>query len=622
MENNDFDFIKNKFDNDNITAPDSLDKNSIQDMISDKEQVKLKFYKKKSFKTIVSIAACFAVVITALSVAKPFDKQNNETVEPRGMDNSISTFSSYSDLIKQVKKFEKEYYKNEYGVKETIEDVQIGNAQTDGAAGVNESAHSETQSSYAQTNEQVSGVREGDIILNDGKYIYYANIYSPETYNISIYEGTKVISTITTTGTYVSEMYLYNNKLVVNVEKFNNKGTDGYTEIYDLSDIKSPKLENTFYQSGGFVSTRMIGDVLYVVTNQYLDSFTCKTEKDYIPVLYNNGDTEEIKATDICCPENPTGPSTMIISAINLKTEKRTSNTRAVFGAGTQLYCSRDNMYIAVDSRTESQSAQIQLFKVSLSNESLDMLTCMVDGYCHNQFSMDEKDGYLRIATTSTDGSSSFSNNLFVFDSDLNKVGEITGIAKNETIKAVRFIGDTAYVITYKNIDPLFVIDLSSPTQPEILGEVEITGFSSMLYPVDENTILGVGYETYTDEDREYADGLKLALFDISDKANPKVLDSKVFNGYNSNAQNNHKALNFNADKGYYLMDYNAYLYDENTSRCFNGAITFSIEDGKINVSNEYKLKAYDGYNCRATYIDDSIYVVDEEWNIKEFKYE
>jgi len=617
MKNNDFDFIKNKFDNDNITAPDSLDKNSIQDMISDKEQVKLKFYKKKSFKTIVSIAACFAVVLTALSVAKPFDKQDSQITEPSGVDNSISTFSSYSDLIKQVKELEKEYhYKNEKG---TIEDVQFGSAQTDGAESVNEST---TQSSYAKTNEQVSGVREGDIILNDGKYIYYAPTYSSESYNVKIYEGTKPVSTITTTGTDVREMYLYNNKLVINSNKVYDKGIDGYTEIYDLSNIKSPKLENTFYQSGGFISTRMIGDVLYVVTNQYLDIFTCKTEKDYIPVLSDNGDIEMIKATDICCPENPTEPSTMIISAINLKTEKRTSNTRAVFGAGTDLYCSKDNMYIAVDSRTKSQSSQIQLFKVSLSDESLDMLTCKVDGYCHNQFSMDEKDGYFRIATTSTDSTSAVSNNLFVYDSELNKVGEVTGIAKNETIKAVRFIGDTAYVITYKNIDPLFVIDLSSPTQPEILGEVEITGFSSMLYPVDENTILGVGYETYTEEDREYADGLKLALFDISDKANPKVLDSKVFNGYNSNAQNNHKALNFNSDKGYYLMDYNAYFYDEDSGRCFNGAITFSIEDGKINVSNEYKLKPDDGYNCRATYIDDSIYVIDEEWNIKEFKYE
>lgn len=629
MKNNDFEFIKNKFDNDNITAPDCLDKEKISEMISDKEQVKLKIYKRKSFKTIVSLVACFAVVITAISVAKPLNKNR---ILSEGS-NEISTFSSYHQIENEVKKIEKERY--EYKANGSMFDGVIGGIEkgTDSAEGVFNIA-SEAENDYAQTNMQVDGVAEGDVILNNGKYIFFAdNSYSSEDCEVKIYEGTDVISTIPiksdrSYGNYINDMYIYDDKLIVNYDKqekseeseeFDYSILDyGYTEIYDISNINEPVLKDTFYQSGRFLSTRMIDSVLYLVTMQSLNSSTCKTEGDYAPVISDNDKRATLSVKCICYAENPNNASNMVISALDVNTGKRTSNTKAVFGAGTDLYCNKNNLYIPISTNDESENAMIQVFRVSLT-EDMKISTCMVNGYCRNQFSMDEYNGYFRIATTSIAGVRTISNNLYIFDSELNKVGEVTGFAAGETIQSVRFMQDTAYVITYEQTDPLFTIDLSSPTNPKIMGELKITGFSSMLYPIDENTILGIGYETHMEYGSDITDGMKLALFDISNKADPKVMDTKVFKDVHSNAQENHKAFVINKAKGYYLIDFGSYSFNNQKEKA--GAITFSIRDGKISVTNQFEMKDTSASDCRTTFIGDNIYAVDNSSHIEAFKY-
>jgi uncharacterized secreted protein with C-terminal beta-propeller domain len=125
-------------------------------------------------------------------------------------------------------------------------------------------------------------------------------------------------------------------------------------------------------------------------------------------------------------------------------------------------------------------------------------------------------------------------------------------------------MGDTAYVITYQAIDPLFVIDLSHPDDPEILGEVKIDGFSSQLVPIGNNKLLGIGYATGDNGyGGEYAAGLKLALFDTSDPTEPKVIDSREFENMDSPAQNTHLALTVNSEKGYYAIPYSVEHYEE-----------------------------------------------------------
>ncbi|MBS3103055.1 beta-propeller domain-containing protein [Candidatus Woesearchaeota archaeon] len=217
-----------------------------------------------------------------------------------------------------------------------------------------------------------------------------------------------------------------------------------------------------------------------------------------------------------------------------------------------------------------------------------------VPGYLLNQFSMDEKEGNLRVTTTTYvyARESTMYNNVFVLDSDMEVIGKLEDIAPEERIYSARFIGDRLYMVTFKNVDPFFVIDLSEPESPKILGQLKIPGFSNYLHPYDEDTIIGIGKET---EGNEWGGistkGVKLALFDVSDVKNPKQLDKYEIGeqGTDSEALNEHKAFLFDREKNilvipvrevkgrYYDSKYGYYRND-----VWQGAYAFGLtkEDG------------------------------------------
>src|SRR3989338_8995142 len=217
-----------------------------------------------------------------------------------------------------------------------------------------------------------------------------------------------------------------------------------------------------------------------------------------------------------------------------------------------------------------------------------------VPGYLLNQFSMDEKGGNLRVTTTTYvyARESTMYNNVFVLDSDMEVIGKLEDIAPEERIYSARFFGDRLYMVTFKNVDPFFVIDLSEPESAKILGQLKIPGFSNYLHPYDEDTIIGIGKET---EGNEWGGistkGVKLALFDVSDVKNPKQLDKYEIGeqGTDSEALNEHKAFLFDREKNilvipvrevkgrYYDSKYGYYRND-----VWQGAYAFGLkkEDG------------------------------------------
>lgn len=637
--NNDFDFIKNRFDEENITAPYALNEDLVINRIADTKQRKIRFYQKKTFKAVVSAAACIAIVVTALTTAKPYFVDNNATIDvaPPAQEQLLNTFTSIDDIKSAVKKIEnnKADYAKYFGINgggyiDTADTVFM--AETASA-----SAENGRGNSYADTYRQVDAVDESDIIKNDGEYIYYVS----SNHNcIKIYETAsgdgKLVSQIedfrisdygnSSEDEYIQDIYIYNNILVVNTYKFEYSEDYSSAEelalvhLFDVSNASEPEEIKTFSQSGCYVSSRLIGNQLYYVSNDYIYSNECKSDDDYIPYICNGKDAEKqaIPYHDIAYGNNPDTASYLIVSAINIETGERSTDTKAIFGAGTDIYCNENNMYItmgqwswkrdiALLNAAQPIESKTQIVKVNLSENGIQFTaTCEVAGDVNNQFSLDEKDGNLRVATTSYNENDERTNNLFILDENLKKIGEITGFADNESIQSVRFVGDTAYVITYEQIDPLFIIDLSDPANPQIKGEVEITGFSSLLVPVDENTLLGIGYSTYQGEYGEATDGLKLALFDISDHEKPTVLDSFVLNNAFSEAQQNHHALVVNYDKGYYAIPYE--IFDQNTYNNTTGALIFKINDGKIDVTDQLVIEG-DETAIRCTYADDDLYV-------------
>jgi len=252
-----------------------------------------------------------------------------------------------------------------------------------------------------------------------------------------------------------------------------------------------------------------------------------------------------------------------------------------------------------------------------------------VQGSLLNQFSMDEREGYFRVATTAqlwTRSGSVQHNNVYVLNKDLGIVGKLEGIAKDERIYSTRFIGDRLYMVTFKRMDPLFVIDLSKPENPRILGELKIPGYSDYLHPYDENHVIGVGKETKEEGWGGVSiKGVKLSLFEVSDVNNPKQLDKYEIGstGTDSEVLRDHKAFLFDKKKSLLVIPIREAKSTERgyMQRVWQGAYVFGITPeegfklrGKVSHLDDYEEEMYywNSPNAvrRALYIDDVLYTV------------
>lgn len=289
------------------------------------------------------------------------------------------------------------------------------------------------------------------------------------------------------------------------------------------------------------------------------------------------------------------------------------------------------------EARIEEERSQTIIHKISTSNGNIEYKTRgQIKGSLLNQFSMDEKDGILRVATTtqfySRETGFTTNNNVYILDENLEKIGQIEKIAPNEQIYSTRFIDDRLYMVTFKRTDPLFTIDLSDPSKPEILGQLKIPGYSNYLHPYDENYLIGLGKETYEDERGQVTTkGVKLSLFDVSDIKNPIEVDTITIgdSGSHSEAIDDHKAFLFDKDKNLlaipirevdekYTTDKNGYF----RNKVWNGAYVFTItkngfkERGKVShiEDEDEKYYWYSPYNVRRIlFMDDNLYTISEK---------
>lgn len=266
-----------------------------------------------------------------------------------------------------------------------------------------------------------------------------------------------------------------------------------------------------------------------------------------------------------------------------------------------------------------------------------------VPGRVLNQFSMDEYGGYFRIATTNSQWNREGSaNNVYVLDDDMDVVGKLEDLAPGERIYSARFMGKRLYLVTFRNIDPLFVIDLEDPEDPTVLGKLKIPGYSDYLHPYDENHIMGVGKETISDEKKDIAwqQGVKLSLFDVSDVEKPKQVAKYEIGdrGTDSYALNDHKAFLFSKDKNLLVIPVRVAEIDPEKypggvedwqygDTVFQGAYVFNLDledgfdlKGKVtHVEDEEKYEksghywyAYGQDIKRSLYMDDVLYTISD----------
>ena len=292
---------------------------------------------------------------------------------------------------------------------------------------------------------------------------------------------------------YPWEMYVTNNRIVI--IRSTVCGEETRVDIYDISDKTKPKYINGLGQGGYCLSSRMIGDTLYLLTNFVFDENYTKDPNTFIPYLINfqnnKGEKTLMDPSDISMIPYPKQYRYLVVTGIDTQNPEEHISSKAVFGSGDNVYANLENIYVASVTRKDLKDTT-RLLRLSLDKGVVDVENVgSVPGRILNQFSMDEYDGYFRIVTQSDNEGS----NLFVLDDKLKIIGRLEGLAKGESNFSVRFNGDIGYFVTakminYKFYDPLFTVDLSDPENPTIMSALDIPGYSSYLHPYGENLLL------------------------------------------------------------------------------------------------------------------------------------
>ena len=593
---NDHDYIKSRFENDGLDLPSSLEPDVLGDKI--KATGRKRTWARPAL--ILAACACFAIVLIP-TVQGLFSRSALDDLTVG--DDGLYHFKNYRQLNDTIEDMMENGHANYLKTGDGTVDL----AMTEDAEAPALSEGQDHSSTYTQEDD----VDESDIVKTDGRYIYHLSGQENRVLITRAKDGvTKRIAAVGDPGdSLIRDLYINDDQLILISDTNDNDIFSTAVTVYNIRDRAKPTRLGRYTQTGSLLSSRMTGGKILLVTSQTTYIFTNATP---VPaVSYDDGDFVDFDIDDIQCVPDPVSPSYTVVGLIDPSdgrlSEKKTT-AKAVLGGSEQVYCSSDELYITAS--TFDLKEETQIIKVSFGDGKLRYSAFgTVDGGVNDQFSMDSSKGTFKIATTDyRDGGDT--NNLFILDDKLKEVGSLRNFARDEHIEAVRYIGDYAYVITYEETDPLFIIDLSDPSDPVIDGHVKISGFSTLLVPVDDKHLLGFGYSTESTDAGEATDGLKLALFDISDPSDPKVSDSMELSGVSSQIQYDHKALLVGPNNSYYAVPY------EQTETDY-GIAVFEVGSGKIKLKKDLAAK-----DCveRCIYIEDWIYGICSDDTIRAFR--
>lgn len=484
---------------------------------------------------------------------------------------------------------------------------------------------------YSQTNVQTEGVDEGDVVKTDGRYLYIIR-EGREVQIVSIQAGKMaevavIRPTLEQSENSILDMYLTGDTLQIICQRYDadmqEDGEDAYymnyrgiTSVctYDLTDRANPVHVGTTEQEGTYYTSRKSGEYLYLFTSVYPQESLIRQYadqgKEYGLIPLVNG--EAMAASDIYIPrdDDKSGTEYMLITSVNENKPDQIADQKAILESASRFYVSTENIYLEREN-WEAGSTQTAIARFSFSQGKIKGESAgVVNGAVTDDFATNEYDGFLRVLTTQWNDSGSQTNNVYVLDQNMEIVGKIDNLAEDESIYSARFMGNTGYFVTYRQVDPLFSVDFSDPTHPKILGELKVSGFSEYLHFYGENRLLGIGWET--DPETGATKGLKLSMFDVSDPADVKEVDKLVIKNIDYfPGEYNYKALTVSPEKNVIglaassyessgtVNSYMVFSYDEKEG--FLTDLTYGLQEGG-NVSAE---------EARGVYADDTFYVAD-----------
>ena len=640
---------------------------------------------KKMRKMKTKIVGVTTIILIILTVGQTFNFPGFISADNSSFTYNLRSFSSYEEFTGFLSNLSGNIF---YTSKHM--EVNEGSLADDSVY------RAENDLDFSETNIQVAGVDEPDIVKTDGGFIYFVSASAEScVYIIKAWpaENSSVVSMISTNFS-VRNVFINENRLVLLGEKYGYVFSDSESkdvenpwlntfntqvEVYDVKNHCKPELIRRIILDGYYYDARMINDYVYVITLQYpCFAFSFSEEKNVIPGIIVDDRLEEIDFSNIYYVDMPYQSCVLThVASVNIKDDEKINNKIFVFETGQTLYVSKKNVYIAcpldgfndfnvlrktiedslyplvpnsvkqdlentlslnIPDYKKTQILQwiIQGYLASLSfnetkffNEMAKQLqrtiiyrisidhgdveyVCngTVPGHVLNQFSMDEHKGFFRIVTmidTIWFMDVMPSANLYVLNGKLEKIGGVENISPGEQVYSARFNDEKAFIVTFKRVDPFFIVDLSDPYNPTILGELKIPGYSLYLHPVDETHVIGVGREineTMIQNDDSsilpYSaiGGVKISLFNISNPCNPVEVDRVILGGEDTYTPvlYDHKAFLFNEEKKLLVIPVNMYVLnrEHQTDDLFQGVYVY-----KLSLDRGFEYKGRITHNMR-----------------------
>ena len=554
-------------------------------------------------------------------------------------------------------------------------------ASEKGETGAPGEAQIQSESSVYETNNQEKEVNEADIVKVDGDYIYYIpaviDYYGGKSnyvYKLKGQENECVIEgsiEFTPSKTFASEdndsrlynhvtpvprdMFIYNDYLIVRLDKryFTARYQDSSTyyvdhylrynteiRIYNKNDLS---LINSYEFDGYNVAIRLIDNQLYLVNRVYLGTNL------YYPAICIDEEKYDIDVTTIkYFPYLMDNSNTLVsIYRITLADEITIEDLEIMIPNASIVYVDKSGIYITSyrmyseekDDNTYHYYQESYVFPISIKEELKIENMLKIKGLVQDRYWIDAYDNYLRIASTGREYhydyySLRYSNNTFnlltIFKKDENDIWQYyasidEGLGEiNEQIKSVRFNDNYCTIVTFKQTDPLYYIDLTDPLNPIITSKLKISGYSGYQHPYKDNYIIGVGYEA---DEKGRVNGLKISLFDASDKDNIKLVGNSLtlmtndtVLSYHANAINDPREFMFDLSRdvfGFDVVTYERYTQENSYTRYNHTYYVFKIDvdsDNPISIvlKEEEKMKSNYSYyeNIRMVFIGSTYYLL------------
>lgn len=494
---------------------------------------------------------------------------------------------------------------------------------------------------FSETNVQVLGVDEPDIVKTDGERII---VLSEGTLIVADITGSepRVVGRLQIGNLSVQSLFLSGNTVLMFGSAWNSFRPlveDGveFAPSYQTPSVQlvevdisgDPEVVRTMNIDGQFVSGRMIDDTVRLILRSgpvgfewaYPTGSGLRAERkaieenqkiirdsgpdNWIPyyiVTDADGDVTD-EGTLFDCdrashPEEFSGLNMLSVMTIDLLGSLEVTDSMGLLATGDTVYASATSLYVATqnwetwlwaregggDREPESVTSDLHKFDISNVRVTRYEASGVVEGYLLNQFAMDEFEGRLRVASTTQPnwwGSGFESESLVTVleqnGEELNQVGVVDGLGKTEQIYSVRFVGDMAYVVTFRQTDPLYTVDLSDPTNPTVAGELKILGYSAYLHPLGDGLLMGIGQDANEDGRVE---GTQVSVFDVSDPTDPKRIDQITLSkGSNSEVEYDHHAFLYWEETGLAMVPVQQWWYDDDSESAFFGAVGFEVDD-------------------------------------------